>query len=97
MNNNYGMVNINRIHQFKGSLIKFDVYIDNQFAGSLKNGETLNIPVYYGNHMVSLKTIDETVNQQVLLSDNQRNFNIECNCKMGLLTGRPNITNCYYN
>ena len=97
MNNNYGMVNVIRDRQFKGSLIKFDVYIDNQFAGSLKSGETLNIPVYYGNHIVSLKTIDETVNQEILLSETQRNFNIQCNSKMGLLTGRPNIINVYYN
>lgn len=96
MNNNVGSVNIIRDRQFKGSLITFEIYIDNQLAGSVDSGQTLNVPVYYGNHVVSIKTIDKTVDLQVLLSDTQRNFYVQVNCKMGFITGRPNVINSYY-
>ena len=96
MNNNVGSVNIIRDRAFKGALITFEVYIDNQMAGAINSGENFTIPVYYGNHIVTLKTIDKTVNQEIFLSDQQPNVYIQCNCKMGLITGRPNITNIYY-
>ena len=94
---NSGTVNVIRQKQFVGSLIPFDVYVDNQYAGSIKNGNTLSFPVYYGNHIISIQTVDKTVNQQILLSDTSRVANIECNCSMGFLTGRPNLIRIYYN
>jgi hypothetical protein len=94
--NNVGTVNIIRERTFVGALVTFEVYIDNQLAGAIKSGENLTIPVYYGNHIVSFKTIDKTINQEVMLSDQQKNVYIQVNCRMGLLTGRAHITNVYY-
>ncbi len=98
MNNDLvGTVNIIRDKKFMGSFINFELYIDNQPAGIIKNGTNLSIPVYFGNHIVTLKTIDKTVDKEIVLSSTQRNAYILCDCSMGLLVGRPHIKNFYYN
>ena len=89
--NNMGIINVIRQKQTVGFLIPFDVYLDNQFMGSIKSGKSISLTVNYGMHMVSIKTIDKTINQEILVDDNYKVVNITCNCLMGFLTGRPNI------
>lgn len=94
--NNQGTINVIRNKSYVGMLIEFDVYVDNQFVGVIKNGTNVCVPVYLGNHMVSIKSPDKQVDQPVVLQPGQQNIFIECKCKMGLITGRPNITNIYF-
>ena len=96
MNNNVGNITVIREQQFVGALVAFEVYIDNQGVGSLMSHQQVSAPVYYGNHIVTIKTIDKAINQEIVINDQQRNAFIQVNCKMGLITGRPNITNIYF-
>ena len=92
---NTGTINVIRDKQFKGAIIPFNVFIDGQYVGELTNGKQLSFPVYLGHHVVSFKTEKEII-QEVDITEQQRNIYINVNCKMGLLMGRPNITNVYY-
>ncbi len=93
---NEGTINVIRNKGYIGMIINFEVFIDNQFVGILKNNTNINVPVSLGNHMVSIKTADKQIDQPVTLSNEQKNIFIECKCKMGLIVGRPTITNIYY-
>ena len=92
---NTGTITVIREKQFKGAIIPFNVFIDGQYVGELTNGIQLSYTVALGHHVVSFKTEKEIV-QEVDITEMQRNIYITVNCKMGLLMGRPNVTNVYY-
>ena len=50
---NYKLI-LNRKKNFVGSLAKFNIYIDNQLVGKIKNGQTLELEVSGGNHQISI-------------------------------------------
>ena len=92
---NTGTINFIREKKFKGAVIVFNIIIDGQYMGQIGNGMQLSFSVPLGHHIVTLKTEKEIV-QEIDLTEQQRNVYININCKMGLLMGRPNITNVYY-
>ena len=92
---NTGTITIIRERQFKGAIIPFNIFIDGQYVGEITNGMQQTFPVYFGHHVVTIKTEKEII-QEVDIFEQQRNVYININCKMGLLMGRPNITNVYY-
>ena len=94
--NNTGTVNIIREKRFLGAIVNFEIYIDSKPVGLLKNGCSISIPINYGNHIVSLKTVDKNIDYEILISNTNKNCYIKCNCKMGLITGRAHITKVYY-
>ena len=58
VNNSYGPTKykliLNRKKSFVGSLISFDIYIDNEKVGQIKNGETVELQVSSGDHQISI-------------------------------------------
>lgn len=92
---NTGTINIIREKHFKGAIIVFNVIIDGQYMGQIGNGMQQSFTVPLGHHIVTLKS-EKEVTQEFDLTEQQRNIFINVNCKMGLLMGRPNITNVYY-
>ncbi|MGM9877615.1 MAG: zinc-ribbon domain-containing protein [Bacilli bacterium] len=77
MNNNQQSVNINtqninsstykltltRPKGFVGSLVKFNIFIDDNQVGTIKNGETIVLNVSSGNHTISFnKTMNQNIN-----------------------------------
>ncbi|MBE6161101.1 MAG: hypothetical protein E7158_02620 [Firmicutes bacterium] len=58
---------LNRKKSFVGCLIGFDIYIDNKKVTKIKNGQTVEISVPAGNHLISVNN-KNTVN--ILFNDN---------------------------
>lgn len=93
---NMGSITLIRKKQFKGALIPFNVLIDEQVVCTLNQNSQYSFQVPLGYHVVKIRSAEKDVIQEVMLNEQQANICIECECKMGLLVGRPNITNVYF-
>lgn len=102
MNSNQQSVNINtqnisngtysltltRPKEFVGSLMKFNIFIDNNQVGTIKNGETVVLNVSSGNHTISFnKTMDQNIN---ISSDTSADVVVIAGNKFGLSNIRDN-------
>lgn len=108
MNNNYyngqvnnvpvGSITINREKNALGCLFPFDIYIDNMLVANVTNGKSVQIPVYYGSHLLELKQGLNEGSLQIMINDQQKNLVFNCTMKMGLITNTIaiNLIN-YYN
>lgn len=79
-----GSITIVRPKNFYGCLIAYDVFIDNYYMGKVKNGETKQFPVYYGNHNIVIKQGLNSGSQMVTVSSSQRNLVFNCPLQVGL-------------
>ena len=62
-NNGTYRLTLTRPKDFVGALIKFNIFIDNNKVGTIKNGETVVLNVSSGNHTISFnKTMDQNIN-----------------------------------
>ena len=93
---NMGSITVIRKKQFKGALIPFTVLIDEQVMCTLDQNTQYTFQAPLGYHVVKIRSAEKDVIQEVMLNEQQVNVYIECECKMGLLVGRPNITNVYF-
>ncbi len=81
-----GSITIIRPKNFYGCLIAYDVFIDNYYMGQVKNGETKQFQVYYGNHNIVIKQGLNSGSQMVTIHSTQRNFVFNCPLQVGLVT-----------
>lgn len=96
--NQIGSVTFSRKSSFVGCVMPFDIFIDNVYIKSLGNGETVTIPVYYGQHQINIKfTPGEGAVQMITIDDAHRNFNIATEIKMGFFVSKAKIVSvtCY--
>ncbi len=83
-----GSITIIRPKSFVGCLVAYDVYADNYYLGQVKNGETMQFPLYYGNHNIVIKHGLNSGSQMIVISNTQRNLVFNCPLQMGLVTNK---------
>lgn len=96
MENNNINLTVTREKRIIGFAISFDVLVDNNKIGSLKNGSFINYNLEPGKHIISVKSLEKTVNQEIEINDEHKSVEIIVNLKMGFLAGRANIKEVIY-
>ena len=83
-----GSITIIRPKNFFGCLVAYDVFVDNYYLGQVKNGETKQFLLYYGNHNIVIKHGINSGSQLITISNAQRNLVFECPIQMGIVTSK---------
>ena len=87
--NNQKMVKVvfHRAKRFTGCAVTFDVFIDNQPIGSLKNNGTLEVMLSVGAHHVIFDMWSATSPIDIMVPD-CNTLNVEVALEMGLMTNK---------
>ncbi len=93
---NVGSIIIKRENKYVGSLVKFDVFIDDEAVGKLSNGGTLSFDMPLGSYDVKLSAAGSNVVREVDLTEKNKIVEITIVCKMGMVTGKPYIKSVEY-
>ena len=82
-------INIIRPSAIFGFAIPFTAIVDGNEVGKLKNGTTITVELEEGKHTVSIKSLEETINQEVDLNDSMNEVDVKVTVAMGLIAARP--------
>ena len=94
--NGIGKIIISRVNKYTGCLIDFEVFIDEDKVGVLKNGNALTYQMPYGIYNVRISFMNSSANEQVTISEAKKEVEITVTVKMGLLAGKPHISSVQY-
>lgn len=94
---NTGKITVTRPSNFFGCAIPFEAYIDGSNLGTLSNGAILSCNAAYGVHELVLKSTEQDVVEEIVLSENQKEAVVEVTVTMGLIAAKPRIKNVIYN
>ncbi|MBR6073187.1 MAG: hypothetical protein IKP76_02565 [Bacilli bacterium] len=83
-----GKINIIRKAAIFGFAIPFTAIVDGNEVGKLKNGTTITVEIPNGEHTVSIKSLEETIDQKIELTDKHQEVDIKVAVAMGLIAAR---------
>ena len=83
-------IKITRLKKVFGFAISFTGIVDGVEVGRITNGATIECKVSKGTHKVGIKSIENIVEQEVVLDD-KTEVEIEFQVGMGVVAGRPVI------
>lgn len=86
-----GSITFHRVSRFVGCIIDFDVYINGQNMGILKNGGDLKVRLPIGKYKVTFSLWSGTNTQEIEITNDMPNIYAEVKLKMGLLVNKPKI------
>ena len=86
-----GKINVIREKKVFGFAIPFTVYIDDTLLGKLTNGTTLSTNIGLGTHEIVLKSTEDDVVSEIILTEDKKEVNIYIIPKMGLIAAKPFI------
>lgn len=89
-------IKVNRPSKAFGFAISFEVLVDDFKIGVLNNGAVLECSVEPGVHKVSIKSLENVVDQEVTLEAN-KSVELQVKVGMGIVAGRPKIFAVNYN
>ena len=87
---------ITRPKSMVGMAISFTVYVDGKEIGKLKNNSSLTCDVTVGEHNVIVKSLEKSVNQNLLVKEDTNSVEVICAIKMGLIAGRAVLKDVIY-
>ena len=87
---------VTRPKKLFGVAISFKILIDGVEIGKLSNGVTLERMVTAGSHIVAVKSLEKTLEQEVVLSDENKEVTISVSIGFGIVAGRPKIDSVTY-
>ena len=79
-----------------GFAVAFDVFLDGDKIGTLKNGTTLEYMIPYGSYELKIGILGSNVFKKVLLLENKNILELIVVPKMGLLAAKPYIKDIQY-
>ena len=89
-------INIIRPGSIFGFAISFTALVDGNEVGKVKNGKTITVEIPEGEHTVSIKSLEETLDQKVELTNGKTEVDIKVAVGMGIIAGRPVIKGIEY-
>lgn len=89
--NKIGSITFHRVSRFVGCIIDFDVYINGQNMGILKNGGDLKVKLPIGKYKVTFSLWSGTNTQEIEITNDMPNIYAEVKLKMGFLVNKPKI------
>ena len=85
-------ITVTREKKALGFAIPFELYIDNSKIGNLPNNSSLNKTIILGEHVVTIKSPESSVTQNILLNEEKKDVEIKVIPKMGFIAAKPKIT-----
>ncbi len=87
---------VRREKRTMGFAISFGVYVDGVKVGSLSNGGTVTYDVCEGMHKVEVKSLEDSVVQDVFVKSDTNSIEMVITLKMGLLAGKAFLKEVNY-
>ena len=88
---------ITRVKKLMGFAISFDVFIDDNYIGKLKNGKNLTCNISLGTHKVLFKCVEKNIIQDINITPTTNSVEIITHAKIGLIAALCNIDEVKYN
>ena len=87
---------VTRPKKLFGVAISFKILIDGVEIGRLTNGISLERMVTEGSHIVTIKSLEKTLEQEVILNDEHKEVELSVSIGFGVVAGRPKINSVTY-
>ena len=88
---------VTRQKRTMGFAIPFPVYVDDIKIGDLSNGKSLKYSLTKGNHTVSIRSVEQDLDQGIILDEDHKSVEIIICLQMGIIAGKPKLINIKYN
>lgn len=83
-----GSVTISRPKSVFGCALNYNVYIDNIYMGKIKNGETVQYNIGFGQHIIEIQHGTNKGKTNFIISENQRNLVLKASLKLGIFVNK---------
>ena len=87
---------VTREKKLLGFAINFDVFVDDNLIGRLKNGQSLTCEVSLGVHNIKFKCVEKDVIQQVTVTDTTQSIEVISHAKMGFIAAVAKVDDVIY-
>ena len=88
---------VTRPKKLFGVAFSFKIFIDGVEIGKLTYGVSLERMVTGGKHIVTIKSLETSLEQEVVLDDEHKEVTISVSVGFGIVAGRPKINSITYN
>lgn len=88
---------ITRQKKILGFALSIPVLVDGKKIGSVPCGKSIEVQIEKGVHVVSFKSVEKEVKQEINVTDETNNVEIIFKLRLGFLTGVAKIVEVKYN
>ena len=90
-NKKMGSITFHRVSRFIGCIIDFEVYINEQRIGILKNGDDLKVKLPIGKYRVTFSFWSGSNTQEIEITNDNPNIYAKVKLEVGIFINRPKI------